>query len=243
MNEVEVHTLPDSPPPPGNPSLAVADSNTLTLSWGSVGGVLQYVAVLRCNEQDPQTATVAGSETSVDFNVSTPEPNFAWCTAQVQSENQVGHGRFSDLVSVAIPSSSPATPRCYLVDDQGSLVTFSFDVTHPFSFDSLSLSYKLIPDFEDESSVEEETEVFTGNNVVMVPVSRNTIYTFRLKLCNVHGCSDYCTQLTNFTTSSVRIPSLSLSLSLSLFLFSGRPGPGGEAPRSTLCMQGCLYTT
>ena len=205
-------TLPNSPSPPDNLIFNVADSNTLVLSWGAVEGVSQYVVVFRCNKEESQTEMVTAPATSVNLNVANPTPNFAWCTAQVQSENSVGRGEFSDLVSVAIPASAPATPRCYLLDDQGSSVSFSFDVTHPFSLDSLSLRYKLIPDFEDENSVNEEAEMFTGNNVVAVAVSRNTMYSFRLRLCNSHGCSDYCTELSNFTTSSVSTPSSLLPL-------------------------------
>lgn len=199
--EVVGETLPNSPLPPENPSLAVADSDTLTLSWNAVGGVSEYVAVLRCNEQSPQEKEVSG--TTVDFDVSDPAPNFAWCTAQVQSENDAGHGRFSQLVSAAIPSSAPSDPRCYLVDDQGSSVTFTFDVTDPFSLDSLSLRYKLIADYGDEAEVNEMSRTFEGDNRLTLSVVRNTMYSFRLRLCNTHGCSQYCSQLTNFTTSSV----------------------------------------
>lgn len=199
--QVVGETLPNSPLPPDNPSLTVADSDTLTLSWNAVNGVSDYVAVLRCNEQSPQEKEVSG--TTVDFDVSDPAPNFAWCTAQVQSENSVGRGQFSELVSAAIPSSAPSDPRCYLVDDQGSSVTFTFDVTDPFSLHSLSLRYKLIADYEDEAEVRETSEVFEGDNRLTLSVARNTMYSFRLRLCNTHGCSQYCSQLTNFTTSSV----------------------------------------
>ena len=200
--QAEGNTLPDAPPPPGNPQLAVADNDTLTLSWDPVGGVSEYVTVLRCNEQPAVMETVIEG-TSVNFDVVNPEPNFAWCTAQIQSKNNIGLGEFSELVSMAIPSSAPSTPRCYLVDDQGSSISVSFDVTSPFSLESLSVGYKLIADFQRADMVEESVVQFDGNNTLILPVSRNTEYDFQLRLCNVHGCSGVCKDLTNFTTSSV----------------------------------------
>ena len=246
--QVVGETLPNSPLPPENSSLAVADSDTLTLSWDAdaVGGVSKYVAVLRCNEQSPQEKEVSGT-TSVDFDVSDPAPNFAWCTAQVQSENDVGRGQFSQLVSAAIPSSAPSDPRCYLVDDQGSSVTFTFDVTDPFSLDSLSLRYKLIADYEDESEVSERSEVFEGDNRLMLSVARNTMYSFRLRLCNTHGCSQYCSQLTNFTTSSVSSSILYIIIAGKIFEgmkffyeFAG-PYPQYFTPICSVFFSPCLY--
>ena len=196
-------TLPGAPDPPESPQLVANDDNTFTLSWDPVDGVEEFAAVLRCNEQAPVTKSTTNSATLVVFTLSSPEPNFAWCTAQVQSKNDVGLGEFSELVSVAIPSSAPSKPHCYLVDDQGSAVFISFDVTHPFSLDSLSLHYKLVADFEAANDVVEEMVPFNGSNVLMLKVMRNTRYDFQLRLCNDHGCSDHCGELTNFTTSSV----------------------------------------
>jgi hypothetical protein len=201
-------TLPSPPPPPSDPQLgtkAVSDDVvTLELTWNPVDNatyqVTGYVAVLRCNDDEPMSKLTTNLE--VTFDVTNPGANFAWCTAQVQTVSTVGRGHFSDLVSIALPSQAPSTPRCYLVDDQGSTVTISFDVTHPFSLNSLKIRYTLVPDFQVPSSVNEIVETFNANNVLVLPVSRNTKYNFQLRLCNDHGCSEYCDQLRNFTTSS-----------------------------------------
>ena len=206
MEEAVGITLSDAPPPPSDPELSVVNSDTLRLSWTPVDGshqVTGYRAVMRCNEDDPDVGTTDQETTSVDFTVTNPGSDFAWCTAQVQTENSVGLGQFSELVSIAIPSRPPSTPRCYLVDDQGLAVFISFDVTHPFSLDSLSVRYRLVADFEDPATVGEQEKAFTSSNVLSLNVSRNTRYEFELRLCNVHGCGGYCSQLRNFTTSSV----------------------------------------
>ena len=197
-------TLPDPPDPPSNPTLSVVDDNdnvTLELSWQPVETATEYIAVLRCNEEDPIVKNT--TSTSTTFTVTDPEERFAWCTSQVQSKNDVGLGQFSELVSIALPTSAPSTPRCFLVDDQGSAIFISFDVTHPFSLNSLLIKYKNIPDFQDANSVDEIVKQFTSTNVLSVNVSRKTHYEFQLRLCNSHGCSEYCDQLMNFTTSSV----------------------------------------
>ena len=200
-------TLPPSPPPPTNPRLSIVDSSVVTLnfSWSYDDVVLyqvtRYVAVLRCNEGEEESKMT--EEMSVTFDVTDPGTNFAWCTAQVQAENEdVGRGQFSALASIALPSTAPSKPRCYLVDDQGSSISISFDVTHPFSLDSLKIRYIITADFETESPEIEKNFTSLGN-VLPLSVSRNTNYDFKLRLCNTHGCSEYCDQLRNFTTSSV----------------------------------------
>ena len=207
-----VSTLPDAPPPPSNPRLSVVNATavTLELSWDSVDTdvyqVTGYMAVMRCNEDVLDVKTTMSQNTSVTFDVMNPGSSFTWCTAQVQTENAIGLGQFSDLVSIAVPSLSPSTPRCYLVDDQGSAVFISFDVTHPFSLDSLEIRYRLIADFQEPDSVQDKSVLFTSSNMLTLNVSRNTRYEFQLRLCNTRGCSDYCRQLSNFTTSSVSPP-------------------------------------
>ena len=202
-------TLPSPPPAPTNALLTVLDDDivTLQLSWSfpnaSTYQVIGYEAVMRCNEDElPMRMT---PELLVTFNVDNPGSDFAWCTAQVRAESSAGKGTFSSLATIALPSKIPSTPRCYLVDDQGSSVTVSFDVTHPFSLDSLYISYKLVADYQTPASVSNMTKVFSSlsSNVLMLDVARNTGYDFQLSVCNGHGCSDYCQQLRNFTTSSV----------------------------------------
>ena len=120
-------TLPPSPPPPTNPRLSIVDSSVVTLnfSWSYDDVVLyqvtRYVAVLRCNEGEEESKIT--EEMSVTFDVTDPETNFAWCTAQVQAENEdVGRGQFSALASIALPSTAPSnavpnvSPRYVVMD-------------------------------------------------------------------------------------------------------------------------------
>lgn len=202
-------TLPSPPPSPSNPQLVVVDNMavTLRLSWSypnaNTHQIRMYEAVMRCNEQElPLQST---TELSVDFDVTDPGSDFAWCTAQVLAVNDVGKSPFSTLASTTIPSKRPSTPRCFLVDDQGTSVTFSFDVTHPFSLDTLEIRDLLVADYQNLADVSENVTSFNAlsTNVIVRRVDRNTKYDFQLRVCNTHGCSDYCQELRNFTTSSV----------------------------------------
>lgn len=199
-----VTTLPSEPPPPENPRLSVVDSNTLNLMWDDPNrqtyNVVNYYAALRCNEI-VQNVTTPGMSTQ--FTISSPVADFAWCTAQVQAINDIGRSSFSNLTNIVVPSRAPEQPRCFLVDDLGSQLNISFDVTYPFSIEGMTIEWILTPDYNLGTPVTDSFN-FTANtsNRVAIPVSRNTRYNFQLRICNIHGCSDYCL-LSNFTTSSV----------------------------------------
>ena len=199
-----VTTLPSAPPPPQNPRLTAADSDTVQLMWDDPNrqqyNVTQYFAVLRCNEVLRNDTT---NDMSISFDIPHPTADFAWCTAQVQSINSIGRSMFSDLANTVVPSRAPEQPRCFLVDDVGSQLNISFDVTYPFSVEGMTVEWRLTPDYRTEGVIQDAFN-FTSDtsNRVSIPVSRNTRYNFQLRICNRHGCSGYCL-LSNFTTSSV----------------------------------------
>lgn len=199
-----VTTLPSAPPPPQNLRLTAVDSDTVQLIWNDSNrqshNVTQYFAVLRCNEALENDTT---TDLSIRFTIPRPTADFAWCTAQVQSVNTVGRSAFSNLANVVVPSRAPEQPRCFLVDDIGSQVSISFDVTYPFSVEGMRVEWNLSAHFRTEE-VRRDTFNFNSStsNRISVPVSRNTRYDFQLRICNRHGCSGYC-RLSNFTTSSV----------------------------------------
>lgn len=199
-----VTTLPSAPPPPQNLRLTAVDSDTVQLIWNDSNrqshNVTQYFAVLRCNEALQNDTT---TDLSIRFTIPRPTADFAWCTAQVQSVNTVGRSAFSNLANVVVPSRAPEQPRCFLVDDIGSQVSISFDVTYPFSVEGMRVEWNLSAHFRTEE-VRRDTFNFNSStsNRISVPVSRNTRYDFQLRICNRHGCSGYC-RLSNFTTSSV----------------------------------------
>ena len=202
-------TLPSAPPSPKDPELEIVDDMavTLRLSWSFPDAdkyqIRMYEAIMRCNEQELPLQSTTGL--SVDFDVTNPSSDFAWCTAQVLAVNDVGRSPFSTLADIAIPSKRPSTPRCFLVDDQGTSVTISFDVTHPFSLDTLEIRDLLVADHQNPADVNENITSFNAlsSNVLVRQVDRNTKYDFQLRICNTHGCSGYCQELRNFTTSSV----------------------------------------
>ena len=199
-----VTTLPSAPPPPQNLRLTAVDSDTVQLIWNDSNrqshNVTQYFAVLRCNEALQNDTT---TDMSIRFTIPRPTADFAWCTAQVQSVNTIGRSAFSDLANVVVPSRAPEQPRCFLVDDIGSQVSITFDVTYPFSVEGMRVEWNLNAHFRTEA-VRRDTFNFNSStsNRISIPVSRNTRYDFQLRVCNRHGCSGYC-QLSNFTTSSV----------------------------------------
>ena len=202
-------TLPPPPPPPTDLQLtAVATNSSLVifrLSWSHPDAatyqVTGYEAMMRCNEEELDPVTSTSSSQSAMFTLHDPASNFAWCTAQVLAVNNVGRGQYSSLVSIAVPNTSPSTPRCYLYNDQGTDISISFDVTHPFSLDSLEIEYIL--NRLDTSEIVYESRPFNSSNVLNLPVARETRYDFQLRLCNTHGCSGYCQQLRNITTKLV----------------------------------------
>lgn len=233
-------TLLPTPPPPISPTLQ-ADGNVLTLSWSlnsvEAYGVVGYTAELRCNEEDPVINTTDDKmATSVTFNRNIGD-NFVWCAAKIQAENGVGKGQFSKLASTALPNTVPSKPRCFLVDDRGSQISISFDVTHPFSLESLSISYTIMSKSGSNSSSLPFNSL--AANVISIPVSRNTNYDFQLRVCNTHGCSDSCEELRSFTTSPVRRSGLDFKLGV----LSTRVGRGKLHPQTHLAPPPMLLPT
>ena len=202
-----VTTLPSVPTPPENPRLSVVDTITLRLMWDDpnhqIYNVSNYYAVLRCNELVQNVTT---PDMATQFTISDPVADFAWCTAEVQAINDIGSSRFSNLTNIVVPSRAPEQPRCFLVDDLGSRLNISFDVTYPFSVEGMTVEWILTPDYNAATPLTNSFR-FTADtsNMVDIPVSRNTQYSFQLRICNIHGCSGYCL-LNNFTTSSVSAP-------------------------------------
>ncbi len=203
--EQSVTTLPSPPPRPSIPNLTVDSTNlSAILTWELANAadysVTGYYAVIRCNELEYSQMNTSGM--SVTFDISDPGADFAWCTAQVQSVNDIGRSEYSELAQTVVPSRRPSQPRCFVVDDKGSQVTISFDVTHPFSLKDLIVNYNLTSDF---GTIANDSFPFISSSInqLNATVSRNTQYSFSLVLCNNHGCSSPCDDLLNFTTSSV----------------------------------------
>ena len=172
-------------------------NNRPILEWDSVSSVTQYVVFWQCNEINGNTTT---RNTSVTIAEDDPlvDP-YTWCTARVQSVNEIGVSDLSDASSIAIPLPVPSKPTCYLADDKGSSALFSFTVTDPFSLYQLSVDWKLNISF---TTTETSNRTRFTTNTLSIPVRRNTEYLFSLRLCNLHGCGDYCSSI-GFTTNTV----------------------------------------
>ena len=193
-------TKPSLPSPPENVRFLAVDNSGLMLEWDAKSGVDRYVAFWKCNEMN---GTIETTKTLVLISSSVYlGTNYTWCTARVQSVNEVGYSDLSMAVSSVIPQSVPPSPDCFLVDNQGSAAIFSFTVTDPFSLDELSVDWQL----NTSSAIAEggdEPFVDSGNTLTIL-LQRNTEYVFHLRLCNSRGCGDYCPSI-DFTTNTVSL--------------------------------------
>ena len=192
-------TKPSLPSPPQNVRFLAVDNSGLTLEWAAESDVDRYRAFWKCNEMN---GTIETTDTRVMILSSDYlGTNYTWCTARVQSVNEVGYSDLSMADSSVIPQSVPPSPTCYLIDNQGSSAVFSFTVTDPFSLDLLSVEWQL----NTSSAITEDSgvELFTGSTLTVL-VQRNTEYVFRLRLCNSQGCGDYCPSI-DFTTNTVSL--------------------------------------
>lgn len=198
-------TLPPLPDAPVNPSLSLSSSETLTLSWtpqdlGSNAPIIDYTAVLRCNGEDLFAITT--TSTMVDFNIS-GITTLTWCTAVLQGRNQIGVSDYSSQANIVIPTRLPSKPQCYFTSVSGANATITFTVTEPFSLEQTKINYTL---FQSDQEVLTKVSNFNSNseNVIYVPVQRETPYRFQLSFCNVNGCGEYCDELL-FNSSLVRV--------------------------------------
>jgi hypothetical protein len=189
-------TKPSLPHPPDNVQFLIENSH-VTLEWNAQFNAANYTVFWKCNEMDgiiitTVTSVLIGS--SINLGTS-----YTWCTARVQSANVVGLSDLSAAVSTVIPQSVPPPPTCFLVDNRGSSVTFSFTVTAPFALDELSVNWQL--NTTSTTTVSSDTHSFENNSLI-IRVERNTAYTFSLRMCNLQGCGDYCSSFA-FTTNTV----------------------------------------
>ena len=190
-------TKPSFPVPPMNVCFSSHSSNDLpVLEWDSVPGVTHYVVFWQCNEINDNVTT---ESTSLTINDNLFQDPYTWCTARVQSVNEIGFSDLSNPTSTVTPKLVPSQPVCFLIDERGSSAVFSFTVTDPFSLHQLDVDWKLNTS---STTVELSKRSSFENSTLIVPVRRNTDYTFILRLCNVQGCGNYCPTIM-FTTNTV----------------------------------------
>lgn len=195
-NNVTITTKPQFPTPPRNIRFSSDSSgNATVLEWDAVPGVTQYMVFWRCNELTGNST----SETTSIIIIDSLEYPYTWCTARVQSVNNIGVSDLSNVSSVLTPQTAPSQPICFLIDNRGSSAVFSFTVTDPFSLHQLYVNWKL----ETTSGATESSNTsYFGNSTLIIPVRRNTEYVFSVRLCNVQGCGDYCQSIV-FMTNTV----------------------------------------
>ena len=191
-------TKPSLPSPPGNVRFLLAEENNgLPLEWTAQSHVTNYTVFWKCNEMDGNITT---TNTAIMIDNSVYLGNsYTWCTARVQSANEVGLSDLSAAVSTVIPQSVPPPPTCFLVANQGSSALFSFTVSTPFSLNELNITWQLST--RSTTTVSTNTTRFV-NNSLTIKTERNTEYIFSLRLCNLQGCGDYCPSIV-FTTNMV----------------------------------------
>ena len=195
-------TKPPLPSPPTNVRFSTStesgssSSSSLVLEWMSVPSVTHYSVFWKCNELDGNTTTSDTVLNVISYN--SLNHTYTWCTARVQSINEIGISDLSEAASSVIPPMPPPQPTCFLVDNKGSSADFSFTVTDPFSLNQLEIYWMLTTG---SNMVSNDRSPFV-NSTLTVALMRNTNYIFRLRLCNLHGCGDDCSPI-SFTTNSV----------------------------------------
>lgn len=198
-NNVTITTKPRFPTPPKNVRFSSdSSSNVTVLEWDAVPGVNHYVVFWQCNEF---TGNATSETTSVIIDIDSLEYPYAWCTARVQSVNEIGVSDLSNVSSVVTPWTAPPQPMCFLIHNRGSSAVFSFTATDPFSLHQLHVDWKLNTT---SGTTELSNASIFKNSTLIIPVRRNTAYVFSLRLCNVQGCGDYC-QSIMFTANSVSV--------------------------------------
>ena len=206
FNEITQTTLPSVPSPPPSLSLQTNVADNIVASWSDPTAVefnvSSYRVFWRCNDLANEATTTS---TSYEIVIDSSVANFAFCGVQVQSINTVGQSQLSSMATVAVPPRRPEQPRCFFNDNRGSTVSISYDVTYPFSVNGLQVEYCYTSDqgVRRDGTVYYSGENFTSN-VLEVGVDRNTRYDFQLRLCNEHGCGEYCDTL-SVNTSSVSL--------------------------------------
>lgn len=194
---VNIMTKSSLPSPPDNVQFLAVEGNGVTLGWNVQSDVVNYTVFWKCNEMDGNiTTTNASILISNSINLGS---SYTWCTARVQSANEVGLSDLSAAVTTVIPQSVPPPPICFLVDNQGSSVTFSFTVTAPFALNELNVHWQL--NTSSTTTVSNNRQQFENSSLTIL-VERNTEYIFSLRLCNLQGCGDYCSSIA-FTTNTV----------------------------------------
>ena len=196
LSQATNDTKPPQPSPPTNVRFSTQNTNDIMLEWTPASDVTQYTVLWRCNELSGNTTTSGTIVNVIPYN--TLDDAYTWCTARVQSINEVGISDLSDAASTIIPQLPPSQPTCYPVDNRGSSADFSFTVTDPFSLNQVQVEWIL----NIGATIASQDTLPFVNSTLTVPVMRNTNYIFRLRLCNLHGCSDYCPPIT-FTTNTV----------------------------------------
>ena len=208
---IAMNTTKQSLPSPPSSVRFLTEVKGLILEWNAQSGIDRYVVFWKCNEMD---GTIVTTNTSIVINNSVYLGNsYTWCTARVQSANEVGSSDLSAAVSIVIPQSAPPPPACFLADNRGSSAIFSFTVTAPFSLDELNVDYQLNTS---STIIETSNRLPFTNNSLTIPVERNTEYIFHLRLCNLQGCGDYCPSI-RFTTNTVSLLAWFYAISMEIY--------------------------
>ena len=196
----------DVPQAPTGVKLSSTNPSSITITWNDPSAVTHsvtnYIVRMRCNEVEYIDNITVPMRQAI-FNISN-NGSFAWCSAQVQGVNELGAGQLSAVGLVTIPHNTPNMPRCFMAEDVDEDVLFSFTITDAVSLSNLVVNYAVRSDV----IVLNETlnlHVYQKNGIMVDfnLLSRGTMYTFSLRLCNAHGCSEEC--VLSFSISSVSI--------------------------------------
>ena len=200
VRTITATTSPSVPLPPQNVNLEFREGNILDVSWVDSNQLIfntsLYRVAWRCDNFNNEANT---QSLSVSITLPPGALDFSWCTAKVQSINNIGTSEFSELTSIVIPPTRPQQPICYFVSDNGGSVTVNFGVTDPFLVDDLLYNWILYSSNASAAPVTNTSSAFNNINTIDIMVSRNTNYSFQLRLCNSVGCGDYCSSLVFFT--------------------------------------------
>ena len=208
---LNITTLPDVPQPPVNVTLSFSECN-INVQWEdrnrTTYNVTSYRVLAQCDEMINRM-TVDTSSAIINICTNGVTPGLAWCSVQVIGINSIGQSRASEAATAVYPSSVsvPSRPNCYLTDDKGNEVTFSFVATAPYALDdNLYVNYSLTSTIRNEMDMNEIP--FTDNTLVL-NTSRNTQYSLKLRLCDrnpdVANTQDKCGEpcQLDFVSSSV----------------------------------------
>lgn len=183
-------------PPPENVAFFNANG-MLGLMWlrpselACEDNIQRYRLSLRCNQFVNETE-ISSAASSVGTNIPDDSLGIGWCVARMQSCDAVRCGNFSSEATASLYQSPPSQPRCLLLQSTSTNVSISFLVSQPFITNSTRIEWNLT-----RTSIRLfETDSYDYNvsstNILDFTVDSNSDYDFKLKICDIYGCSSPC---------------------------------------------------